>query len=319
MGSEFEFINHIKKKYGLQRIGDDCSVLPKDDQTDLVVTADMLVEDIDFRLDWTKPEFLGHKSLAVSLSDIAAMGGEPKWAMLSVGVPENIWSTDFLDRYYEGWFGLARTYSVELIGGDVSRTPDKIVIDSIAGGEVPKGSAIMRSGAKPGDSIYVSGRLGGAAGGLKLLQGGARDGAGNTDPNSLMVLKQLRPLPRLELGMRLREEVLATAMIDLSDGLSSDLAHLCNASNTGARIYAEQIPFDTGLREVATSVDAMLELALNGGEDFELLFTGNEKRISAAGLTDVFLIGEVRQNPGIVEVVRGGAIELLPARGYRHF
>src|SRR5678816_1122975 len=115
MVSEFEFIDNIKSKYGLDKIGDDCAVLPKDAQTDLLLTADMLVEDIDFRLDWTTPEFLGHKALTVSLSDIAAMGGTPKWAMLSIAVAENLWKTDFLDRFYTGWFALASEHGLSLI------------------------------------------------------------------------------------------------------------------------------------------------------------------------------------------------------------
>ena len=173
MRSEFEFIQHIKEKYSLDRIGDDCAVLPKDDKTDMLVTSDMLVEDIDFRLEWTTPEFLGHKALAVSLSDIAAMGGDPKWAVLSIGVPERLWRQDFVDRLYKGWHELAREFGVELVGGDISRTPDKLVIDSTVFGDVPKGEAIFRSGARPADRIFVSGTLGDAAGGLKLLESGA--------------------------------------------------------------------------------------------------------------------------------------------------
>ncbi len=110
----------------------------KDAKNDLVITTDLLVEDIDFRLEWMTPEFLGHKALAVSLSDIAAMGAKPIWAMLSIGIPEKIWRTDFVERFYDGWFTLAKKYDVELIGGDISRTPDKIVIDSIAAGRNQK-------------------------------------------------------------------------------------------------------------------------------------------------------------------------------------
>src|SRR5207237_5832981 len=107
----------------------------------------LLVEDIDFQLEWTKPEFIGHKVLAVSLSDVAAMGAKPVWAMTSIGVPAKIWKTDFVERFYEGWFDLAKKFDVELIGGDVSKTPDKIIIDSIVAGEVQKGIAILHSGA----------------------------------------------------------------------------------------------------------------------------------------------------------------------------
>src|SRR5215218_1536486 len=129
MKSEFELIDHIRKKLGAERIGDDCAVLPKDENTDQLITADLLVEDIDFRLVWCSPGQLGQKALAVSLSDIAAMGGTPKWAMTTIGVPQDIWESGFLDAFYDGWGQMAQKFDVELVGGDVSRTPDKVVID----------------------------------------------------------------------------------------------------------------------------------------------------------------------------------------------
>ena len=114
MKTEFEFIKSLQQKYSLKKIGDDCAVLPKDSKTDLVVTTDLLIEEIDFKLEWTKPEFLGHKSLAVSLSDIAAMGAKPVWSMLSIGVPEKIWKTDFVEKFYEGYMHLAATFQNSL-------------------------------------------------------------------------------------------------------------------------------------------------------------------------------------------------------------
>ena len=136
MRSEFAFIQSIKKKFRLEYLGDDCAVLPKDDDTDLLVTADMLAEGVDFQLDWTPPEFLGHKALAVSLSDVAAMGGEATWALISIAVPSELWEGDFLERFYAGWHELAHEINVEMIGGDVSRSPSGLFIDSIVGGEV---------------------------------------------------------------------------------------------------------------------------------------------------------------------------------------
>ena len=172
--SEFDFIEAVRRRYSPSKIGDDCAVLPKDSKTDLVVTTDLLVEDVDFRLKWTTPEFLGHKALAVSLSDVAAMGAKPVWAMLSIGIPNAIWKTDFVEKFYHGYFLLAQKFNVELVGGDVSRTPDKIVVDSIVAGEVERGKAVLRSTAKVGDLIFVTGELGGAAGGLNLLESGVR-------------------------------------------------------------------------------------------------------------------------------------------------
>ena len=278
MVSEFQFIKNIKSRYSLEKIGDDCAVLPKDADTDLLLTADMLVEDIDFRLDWTTPEFLGHKALAVSLSDIAAMGGEPKWAMLSIGIPKNLWHTDLLDRFYEGWFSMARHFGVELVGGDVSKTPDKLVIDSIVGGEIAKGKAILRSGANPGDAIYVTGSLGGAFGGLKLLETGVRFDGALPEAARNLLLQQLQPQPQVNVAKLLYTLYVINSMIDISDGLSSDLKQLCSASGGGARINADSLPVDISLLDNFPA-DTCLEMALNGGEDFELLFTADEKKV----------------------------------------
>jgi thiamine-monophosphate kinase len=314
--NEFEFIKNIKKKYSLDLVGDDCAVLPRDASTDLLISTDMLIEDIDFRLDWTTPEFLGHKALAVSLSDIAAMGGSPEWALLSIGIPEALWSAKFLDGFYEGWHELANRHGVKLVGGDISRTPNKLVIDSTVGGSVPTGKAVLRSGAKTGDSIYVTGPLGGAAAGLRLLDQGERFGSG---PNDQLLRKQLAPNARLELGKRLRETGSLTSMIDLSDGISSDLAHICRASNVGAVISVNDIPFEGEVMSVAGSVDAMLDFALNGGEDFELLFTAPQEKISQLNFDGIFRIGEITETPGVVELERNSKREVLPPGGYRHF
>lgn len=315
MRTEFEFIRNIKDRYGLKHVGDDCAVLPKDAKTDLVITADLLVEDIDFRADWTTGELVGVKALAVSLSDIAAMGATPKWAMLTIGVPERLWNTSFVDKFYEGWITLAKHHDVELIGGDVSRTPDKFVIDSIVAGVVPKGKAVLRSGACPGDSIFVTGALGGAAAGLILLESGVRYAkAGNKRKH--LIARQLRPVPRVETGKYLMKRNLVTAMIDISDGLSSDLHHLCDASGVGARIDSEAIPYDDNLDAIAPRDARSVGF---GGEDFELLFTSPRKKISNAKLPPITRIGEVTANVGIVELVDRESITLLPSLGYRHF
>jgi thiamine-monophosphate kinase len=314
---EFELINYIKKSYGLSAIGDDCAVLPKDDKTDMVITADMLVEDIDFRLEWTTPEFLGHKALAVSLSDIAAMGAEPKWAMITIGVPEKLWESDFIKRFYEGWTELAIEFDVQLIGGDISRSPDKFFVDSIVGGEVPKGNAVLRSGANAGDAIFVSGRLGGAAGGLRLLEKTDDRGA-SEDWKQRLMERQLRPTPRIELGKYLRESSVASAMIDVSDGLSSDIHHICEESAVGAELDASLLPIDEDLKTFLDP-DELLPLALNGGEDFGLLFTVPAEKISLLKNDDVSRIGTITQNTGVVELRDGERTIALQPSGYRHF
>ena len=315
MRSEFEFIHNLKNKYSLNAIGDDCAVLPKDDKSDLLMTTDLLVEDIDFRLNWTTPEFLGHKALAVSLSDIAAMGGKPVWSMLSIGVPKNLWKTDFVDRFYEGWFALARNFDVELIGGDISRSPDKLVIDSVVGGEVKKGRAILRSTAKPGDSIFVSGSLGGAAGGLRLLENNAGNDA---ELIGDLLLKQLKPQPQLIAANTLQTLDIVSSMIDLSDGLSSDLRHICNASEVGAVFRFENLPVNADLA-ANFPANVCSDMALNGGEDFELLFTVSVSSIPQIDLTAFTYIGDITAKVSTIELNIDGKVQNLSPKGYQHF
>jgi thiamine-monophosphate kinase len=319
MPTEFEFIDHLRQKYALKRIGDDCAVLPKDSTTDLVLTTDLLVEDIDFRLDWSKPEFIGHKALAVSLSDVAAMGARPVWSMVSIGVPEKIWKTDFVDGFYAGYLNLAKQIGVELIGGDVSKTPDKIVVDSIAAGEVMKGNAVLRAGAEVGDLIFVTGELGGAALGLKLLEGGER--FEKSDLKNLL-LRQLAPTPQSAIGQILGAKNLVSAMIDLSDGLSSDLAHLCRASQTGAKIFAEKIPVESKILDFKGEFD-QTSFALHGGEDFELLFTVEPKKkfqlAKELKNRQISHLGEITANVEIIELIDGQKTLILEPEGFRHF
>lgn len=319
MVSEFEFIDHIKSRFSLDKIGDDCAVLPKDATTDLLLTADMLVEDIDFRLEWMTPEFLGHKALAVSLSDIAAMGGTPKFSLLSISVPESLWKTEFLDRVYEGWHALARSHNVELIGGDISKTNDKLVIDSTVIGEVAKGKALLRSGANVGDSIFVSGYVGGAAAGLLRLELGLRFDENLSAPLKHLLFRQLQPLSQVQTAILLQTHGLATAMLDISDGISSDLAHLINASGVGCIIDAEKIPIDPAIASLDLSKERRLDLALNGGEDFELLFTVTEENFSTVLDLGFHHIGEVTANVGVIELRDGNKSTVLSPKGYQHF
>lgn len=319
MLSEFDHIEKLRNHFNLAKIGDDCAVLPKNAQKDLLISADLLVEDIDFSQSWAKPEEIGHKALAVSLSDIAAMGGDPQFGMISIGVPESIWNSDFLDRFYEGWFNLAKAHNVELIGGDTSKTPDKIVVDSIVLGEVDRGAAVLRSGAKVGDLIYVSGRLGGASAGLQILQNTTSPEKKIGTAESKLINQQLKPTPHIQYGKLLQKHELATAMIDLSDGLSSDLNHICKASDVGAKIHSESIPIDEDLSLRGKPERENLSRALNGGEDFELLFTVNPENISSNILKDSFLIGEITPNDGTIELIVDGKPQILRPDGYSHF
>ncbi|HET6669028.1 MAG TPA: thiamine-phosphate kinase [Pyrinomonadaceae bacterium] len=313
----------------LQGIGDDGAVIKQQSGRETVITTDLLVEDVDFRRDSTPPEFLGHKSLAVSLSDLAAMGARPRWSLLALGIPQDLWETEFVDQFYQGFFALAQRYDVRLIGGDVSRTPEKVVVDSIALGECIAERSVYRSGAEPGDLIYVTGSLGAAAAGLRLIERGARVGQEHAaEPEWKLVqellLRQLCPEPRVGWGLVLGEERLASALIDISDGLSSDLNHLCRESNVGALVHANQLPVDAPVADLCgrRALDPLL-LALHGGEDFELLFTVHPNNVSKlpSKVDGVSLkcIGEIREAAAGVRISEGSRVWELTAQGWQHF
>src|SRR5258706_9776659 len=183
--NEFDFIRRLRNHAGSRKhstrlitgIGDDAGVISELANRDLIVTTDLLIEGVDFHRDPAPAHILGHKALAVSLSDIAAMGARPSWSLLSIGMPTATWQDDFKDQFWSGYFALSDQYGVTLSGGDVSESKEGIVIDSIVMGEVRSGTAVLRSGAQPGDQIFVTGTLGGAAAGLKLVEMGARIGA----------------------------------------------------------------------------------------------------------------------------------------------
>jgi thiamine-monophosphate kinase len=316
MTSEFQFIQHIKERFSLNSVGDDCAVLPKDESFDLLITSDLLVEDVDFRLNWAKPDDIGHKALAVSASDVAAMGGTPFSALLSIGVPETLWNSDFVDALYTGWHDLAAKLGVDLIGGDVS-SAEKLVIDSIVIGEVPKGKAVRRSGAEPGDLIFVSGTLGAASAGLKLLENKDKERKWGDEEYEL-VLRQLRPTPQVDLAKQLQTLGIVTSMIDISDGLSSDLKHICEASGVGAVIEAEHLPIDSALKHQFSGDTERQDLALNGGEDFELLFTVRPGSLSVVEKLPVTQIGAITET-NTLQLSINGIVQPLEPRGYRHF
>ena len=335
MRSEFDFINTLRRRVASSNksivagIGDDAAVFRTTSGKETVITADLLVEDIDFRRTTTPPYLLGHKALAVSLSDIAAMGSRPLWSLVSIGVPEDVWQTDFVERLYDGWMDLANRYGVQLIGGDTSRTNERVVIDSIMIGECSAGLAVKRTGASPGDHIYVTGSLGAAAAGLRLIERGAHladQNLGDEDSQKLdhVLLRQLRPEPRVGWGIVLGEERLATAMIDLSDGLSSDLNHLCTASDVGALLDASLLPIDERVVELCgrRALDP-LQLALHGGEDFELLFTVKPENVARLPRrvdgVEIKRIGEITTANEGVKISEGSRKWELQPHGWKHF
>jgi thiamine-monophosphate kinase len=341
--SEFDFIHQLRERIRSRPhssrlsvgIGDDAAVIRQCSDRDFVVTTDLLVEGIDFHPQTTPPRLLGHKALAVSMSDIAAMGARPRWALASVGFANDVWESDFKDNFFGGYLGLADRYGVTLAGGDVSAAP-QIVIDSILVGEVTTGRAVLRSTAQPGDQIFVSGSLGGAAAGLKLIALGARlseppavagglssEGTNDDDSIHSLLLRQLSPQPRVGWGIVLGEERLATSMIDISDGLSSDLHHLCAESKVGATIDAASLPLDEHVIQLCgrRALDP-LALALHGGEDFELLFTVAPENVSRLpkfvdGIP-ISHIGEVTSPTAILIREKTREWDLQPM-GFRHF
>jgi thiamine-monophosphate kinase len=304
-------------------IGDDAAVIRQRAGLDTVVTSDLLVEGVDFDLERfpVSPRDLGHKALAVSLSDVAAMGARPRFCLLAVGLPERRWRGGFLEQFYEGVRALAVRHDVLLVGGDVSRTPERVVVDSVVIGEARAGRAVLRSGARPGDQLFVTGALGGAAAGLRLLERGLR--ARPTRAERRLVLRQTRPEPRVEWGLLVGERRLATSMIDLSDGLSSDLAHLCREGRVGARVEADGLPFDAGLRAAGFGDAEALSLALDGGEDFELLFTVRPRDVpklpAEVGGVPVTRVGEIDGARARMSLVRNGRARLLRPGGFEHF
>ena len=249
-------------------IGDDCAVLRPRVGYEVCVTTDFSLEGRHFRRGWHSPQSAGHRCLARGLSDLAAMGAEPMAVFLSLAVPANT-PAAWVDGFLDGLLALARRYKVSLAGGDTAESPEGIAADIVALGQVPAGAARMRSGARPGDAIYVTGALGGAAAELAAL---ARQPAQVRElTRAAAGHPHLFPEPRLAVGRRLRG--MATAMIDISDGLSTDLTHLCQASGVAAEIEEATLP----IHPLASPSKEALRLALHGGEDYELLFTARPK------------------------------------------
>jgi thiamine-monophosphate kinase len=296
-------------------IGDDCALLSLPAGHETLVTTDFSLEGIHFLRDWHSPESVGHRCLARGLSDIAAMGGEPVATFLSLALPRKLppaWARAFL----AGLLKLARTYGVALAGGDTAESPGGILADITLIGTVPRGTAILRSGARPGDFIYVSGALGGSAAVLRSLQ----LGRGHAGAKTQQYRRHFFPEPRIAVGRALREKSMASAMIDTSDGLSTDLAHICEESNVGAQIEAALVPQAHSLGR-AKDLTLNLNLALHGGEDYELLFTARPgKRVPAliAGVP-VTRIGHITRMKKVLLRDAAGRISKLAPLGWEHF
>jgi len=310
--AEKSLIERVRRRAGLSPalmtgIGDDCAVMRLPPAHDLLFTTDFTLEDVHFRRAWHPPEVVGRRCLTRGLSDIAAMGGAPVACFLSLALPSKT-PQSWVDRFLTGLLGLAREFQIPLAGGDTAQSAGGIHADVVVVGEVPKGKVVLRSGARPGDSIYVTGELGGSAAAIRQLEKGrirATDYPGH-----------FHPTPRVLAGTWLRKRNLASAMIDLSDGLSTDLGHICEESEVGAEIDASAIP-RAQVGHPPRRVD--FDLCLHGGEDYELLFMSSRHVPELVAGVSVTRIGKVTRKREMALVGLDGRRRNLVARGWEHF
>jgi len=291
-------------------LGDDASVLRIPKNHELLVTTDFSLEDTHFRREWHPPESVGHRCLARGLSDIAAMGGEPMAAFLSLALPAKL-PQKWVDQFLKGLLKLAKRFNVQLAGGDTAESPQSVLSDIVVVGSVLKDKAVLRSGAQPRDRIYVTGQLGGSAAALALLRSGTR----RLDPKSFP--RHFFPEPRIEVGRVLREKRIAMSMIDLSDGLSTDISHLCEESGCGAEIREEAI----SRARIDKRREVDLDLALHGGEDYELLCTASPNTRVPAAIAGIEIteIGEIIRGRRLTLRKASGANGKFEPRGWEHF
>lgn len=301
----------VERKDVVLGIGDDAALLRVPLDHELAVSTDSLIAGVHFPDDFAA-DAVAHRALAANLSDLAAMGATPAWALLALTLPEA--DEEWLEDFSRGFFALARQERVALVGGNIARGPLNVTIT--VHGFVPRGMALTRRGAEPGDLIYVTGHPGDAAAGFELLQ------RGEAPPEHPCVRRFTHPLPRLAAGEVLRG--IASAAIDISDGLLADLGHLLDLRNFGAKLALERLPLSAGLQQLY-SRDEGWRLALTGGDDYELCFTVPasraalaEARLGGVGCP-VACVGAVEPIAGIQCVDGKGGVRTFPLPGYRHF
>jgi thiamine-monophosphate kinase len=326
---EFGFIRSIQEDCLLsqeklvQGIGDDCAVLGPYNGNLLLLTTDLLIEDVHFILGQMPARDLGQKAVAVNLSDIAAMGGRARHLLVSLAAPQDMVLTALHD-IYDGAKTICRRHKVNIIGGDTSSSPDRLMISVTAVGEVPEREILYRNGASPGDIVYVTGTLGDSVAGLGILRGEISASEKLASP---LKRAHFLPVPRLAAGREVARSRLASAMIDLSDGLVSDLGHICEASGIGAHIRSAELPLSPQLRELAEEAGLdPISMALTGGEDYELLITvpkrnsrSFEDRFRKMENVSLFPIGEINEEKEIRIFHPDGSETPAPAGGFDHF
>jgi thiamine-monophosphate kinase len=301
-------------------IGDDCAILRPPRSHELLVTTDFSLEGRHFRRDWHSPASVGHRTLARGLSDLASMGARPLAAFLSLALPKSaVRNSLWLDGFLDGLLALAAAHHVPLAGGDTAQSPsDHILADIVLTGSAPAGRALRRSGARPGDLLYCTGALGGAAAELTSISAAPRK---FRTASATQDHPHLFPQPRLAVGQTLLRRRLATACIDLSDGLSTDLAHLCTASNVSAELDLAQLP----LHPLAATLDDPAQIAalLHGGEDYELLFTAAPstkipRSIATVPITRIGRVLKPQEHQPQMSILSDGTRFELQPRGWEH-
>ena len=307
-------------------IGDDAAVVEAERNRVEVFTADAIVEGVHFDRAFVPPDAIGHRALAVNLSDLAAMGAAPRLALLSMALPAALPLADF-DGIARGFAALASAHRLHLVGGNLTSSPGPLMIDITLVGTVKRRQALVRSGARPGDDLYVTGSIGAAAAGLRALQSGATNAPGEpSEPGMARCIERyLRPSPRVRMGMLVSRTRSATACMDLSDGLADAAHQVASASGVGVILDAAALPIDPAARAFfeARGADPVIE-ALSCGDDYELLLAASpraRRRLAGAARRDeqvpLTRVGRCTADPA-VQLARGGASEPLP-RGYSHF
>lgn len=313
---EFGFIDYIKTHFpdqgGVTGIGDDCAVMPAG-EGDLLFSTDLLMEGIHFLRNESSPEDVGWKAAAVNLSDIAAMGGTPVATFLSIALPKDA-QGEWAERFIEGYARISRQYNVPLLGGDTTSSLRDIAVNVGVVGRCPSGRGLMRSGARTGETIYVTGPLGDSAGGLQAIL----KGTDRTKDAEILINRHKRPVPRVYEGRRLMETGRVGAMMDISDGIASDMRHIMKASGVGAVIALDKLPCSPQLRSVcAVQGWDIYELAASGGEDFELLLTGPEGLDESVDFP-LYAIGQIVNGDDLIWTINDEPVD-SDFTGYKHF
>jgi thiamine-monophosphate kinase len=333
---EFQFIETLHRRYGttgpnvVRGIGDDAAVVTPIKGHDIVLTTDLLAEGVHFDHKTATCQDIGYKAAVASLSDIAAMGAKPDYLLVSLAIPSSRTASD-IQGVYRGLMLACRPHGVELIGGDTSASRQGLFVNIVLIGSMKAGRALTRDGAQVGDLLYVTGTIGDSLAGLRLLSArpGTRRSLLSSKARSLqgLIRRHLRPTPRVTVGQILSAQRLATSAIDLSDGLSGDLRHICEQSHVGTEIEIDALPISSALRRYAdmNSVDPV-DVALQGGEDYELLFTvapRHRKKVDRLGAQldcKLSCIGIVKPEAYGVRIKdHAGSLRRLPILSYRHF